>query len=146
MQVKPISAVPASDSADVEYLRVLVTSVLGAQAVALALAASDMPTQRVELSSEQRIGYAVQGVARLGVAEVQAREEASRNVNMRYTELLDINGGKVGRGDPLVKALNERERQVWGCGQRRQERAVSVAWDVSGLAARLGANLDRSVA
>ncbi|MET7707028.1 hypothetical protein [Micromonospora sp. NPDC005413] len=146
MQVKPISAVPANDSADVEYLRVLVTSVLDAQEVAVALAVSDMPTRREALSSEQEIGYAVQGVARLGVAEVQARATAARNVNGRYVELLEMNGGRVAPGDSLVKALNERERQVWGCGQRRQSRAVSVAWDVTGLAAHLGANLDRSVA
>ncbi|MET7875514.1 hypothetical protein ABZS52_01130 [Micromonospora profundi] len=146
MQVKPISAVPANDSADVEYLRVLVTSVLDAQEVAVALAASDMPTRREALSSEQRIAYAVQGVARLGVAEVRARATAARNVNGRYVELLEMNGGRVASGDSLVKALNERERQVWGCGQRRQDRAVSVAWDVTGLAARLGANIDWSVA
>lgn len=133
MQVKPISAVPASDSADVEYLRVLVTSVLKADEVAVALAVSDMPTRRMPLAREQEIAYAVQGVARLGLDEVRARAVAARNVNRRHCELFEMSGGKVLPGDPVVKALNERDREVWGCGSRRQSRAVDVAWHVVGL-------------
>ncbi|MGY3515318.1 hypothetical protein GA0070558_11953 [Micromonospora haikouensis] len=134
MQVDPISAPQVPGGEDVEHLRVLVTSVLGAQEVAVALAVSDMPTRRVALTRDQEIGYAIQGVARLGVDEVRARAVAARNVNLRYSELLDMNGGTVGSAAPEVRALSARERQVWGCGERRQSRAVSVAWKVTGVA------------
>jgi len=131
MQVKAMSAAP--DSADIESMRTLVTSVLQPTEVAVALAASDMPTKRVLLTSEEAVAFAVQGVMRLGVDEVRDRAQRARNVNRRYGRLLNINGGKIEPGNPALKLLNDVDREVWGCGKRRQARAVDVAWHVTGM-------------
>ncbi len=130
MLVKPISAVPATDSADPEWLVTLVTSVLDYGELAVALAASDMPTKRVDLTADERVAYAVQGLARLGVATVRERAEQACDINLRIVDLADRHGGRWPTGHPVAVGLDKADRELWG-GPRRRDRAHDVAWSIA---------------
>lgn len=129
MLVKPISAIPVTDSADPEWLVTLVTSVLDYGELAVALAASDMATKRIDLTAEERVAYAVQGLTRLGVATVQERTAQARNINLRMVDLADRHGGRWPTGHPVAVGLDKADRELWG-GIRRKGRAHGVAYSI----------------
>lgn len=131
MLVKPISAVPSTDSVDTEWLRTLVTSVLDYGELASALTASDLPTKRVEITADERIAFAVQGLVRLGVDAVREHAERGRTVNLRMVELMDLSGGRYPAGSPLGQALDHANRELWG-SFRRKQRAHDVAARIHG--------------
>lgn len=111
-------------------LRDVVLSTLTHAELAQALSASDMPTRRVSLTDQEWIDFAVQGLARLGLDSVRSHAEAAHQLNLRLVELADLNGGSVPVNSPACRLLDEQARQVWGCGMRRQDRAIDVAWKI----------------
>jgi hypothetical protein len=124
----PVSAPPAGDVADPAFVRTLVTSVWGFYKVSLALAASDMPTVKVELSTEEQITYAVEGVQRLGLAGLDERLAEAR---ARAGRMFSLPEGSLER-----KAAGKSVDALWG-GRRRYLRAESVALRITGDLERL---------
>jgi hypothetical protein len=120
MQVKTSPTVERPGTTATVRLADVVRRLGTATAVALALAASDMPRTRHELPLVDAVGYAVQGMARLGVVETQRRSLEVKKIRQQT--------GAMQGTSLLRRKLLARERELWSGVSRRYQ---SWFWDVA---------------
>lgn len=131
MQVKGSGSDPVQGSALYAYLRERVVRADHTE-VAVALAASDLGGRQEPVSRDEAVGFAVQGLSRIGTEAMRERARELRAVALADIALQDRG---VSGSDPRRRELTRQERDLWGgVSARQQDRCRSVAWDVDRVA------------
>lgn len=96
--------------------------------LAIALAASDMPTTRTAVVDAQAWQWAAEGLARLGLGRLLDRAAEARRIGLRYASLMDRHGSDdtpAARAEARV--IDGQSRRLWGCTDR-EDHAHDLAW------------------
>jgi hypothetical protein len=123
MQVKTTAGTPDLGTVEWWRLRELVTERRMFTAVAVALAASDLP-ERDYLTFDDAVLYAIEGLARTGVEEAEMIGYRLGEARLAEQRLADVG---VATSAPSRRNLRRRERTLWGVSVRRANWCTDVA-------------------